>query len=190
MYASTLDYVNLKFNQRWGPKNRLNIPHIPLFVSKSIMQELQNEFSEEFDRTSSHRTRHHNDMQDWSRLDIKSRLRRSRGWSRPWIVQGWRYGIDVDSFNLTQASGNPKKYQFAYSHFVNESTIELPNGTTAVRYKSTIIDYRKTEHPSYMAMWNDIDRNQWKIDKFFKFRKNLHFICVNDKIDHSAEGRL
>ena len=72
MYASTLDYVNLKFNQRWGPKNRLNIPHIPLFVSKSIMQDLQDEFSEEFDRTSSHRTRHHNDMQDWSYLPSSS----------------------------------------------------------------------------------------------------------------------
>ena len=71
---------------------------------------------------------------------------------------------------------------------MNESTTDLANGTTIVRYKSTIIDYRKTEHPSYMSMWNDIDRNQWKIDKFFKFRKNLQFICVNDKIDHSAEG--
>ena len=85
---------------------------------------------------------------------------------------------------------NPKKYQFAYSHFVNESTFNESNGTTTLRYKSTIIDYRKTEHPSYMSMWNDIDRNQWKINKFFKFRKNLQFICVNDKIDHSAEGQL
>ena len=105
-------------------------------------------------------------------------------WSR------WRFGVDHKTSILLEHSGNLSKYQFAYSHFVNESTIELSNGTTAVRYKSTIIDYRKTEHPSYMAMWNDIDRNQWKIDKFFKFRKNLHFICVNDKIDHSAEGRL
>ena len=64
MYSSTMDYVNLKFNQRFGPRNRITIPHIPLFIVKSIMQDLQNQFPKEFERTSSHRTRQHNDMQE------------------------------------------------------------------------------------------------------------------------------
>ena len=36
-YAASLDYVNIKFNERFGRRRRYNVPHIPMFVEKKIM---------------------------------------------------------------------------------------------------------------------------------------------------------
>ena len=37
-WRASLDYVSMKFNEKFGPKRRYNVPHIPLLVDKRIMK--------------------------------------------------------------------------------------------------------------------------------------------------------
>ena len=80
----SLDYVNIKFNQKFSPRRRHNVPHIPIMVDKKIMiglesahekkyhvslhffdsnKELQSIFQAEYDTTSSHTKRYKSEMQ-------------------------------------------------------------------------------------------------------------------------------
>ena len=42
----SLDYVNIKFNQKFSPRRRYNVPHIPMMVDKAIMIGLESSISE------------------------------------------------------------------------------------------------------------------------------------------------
>ncbi|PIK39204.1 putative N-acetylglucosamine-1-phosphotransferase subunits alpha/beta-like [Apostichopus japonicus] len=62
-YGNSLRYVNKLYNKKFGFVARKVPAHMVHMVDVNVMNELQNEFSEEFDLTSSHRIRHSQDMQ-------------------------------------------------------------------------------------------------------------------------------
>ncbi|XP_062850182.1 N-acetylglucosamine-1-phosphotransferase subunits alpha/beta [Trichomycterus rosablanca] len=62
-FADSLRYVNKLLNGKFGFTSRKVPAHMPHMVDRLIMQELQDTFPEGFDKTSSHRVRHSEDMQ-------------------------------------------------------------------------------------------------------------------------------
>ncbi|XP_022527419.2 N-acetylglucosamine-1-phosphotransferase subunits alpha/beta [Astyanax mexicanus] len=62
-FADSLRYVNKLLNGQFGFTSRKVPAHMPHMIDRLVMQELQDTFPEEFDKTSSHRVRHSQDMQ-------------------------------------------------------------------------------------------------------------------------------
>uniref|UniRef100_A0AAY4DAH2 N-acetylglucosamine-1-phosphotransferase subunits alpha/beta n=1 Tax=Denticeps clupeoides TaxID=299321 RepID=A0AAY4DAH2_9TELE len=62
-FADSLRYVNKLLNGQFGFTSRKVPAHMPHMIDRLIMQELQDIFPPEFDKTSSHRVRHSEDMQ-------------------------------------------------------------------------------------------------------------------------------
>ncbi|XP_041833784.1 N-acetylglucosamine-1-phosphotransferase subunits alpha/beta isoform X2 [Melanotaenia boesemani] len=62
-FADSLRYVNKLLNSQFGFTSRKVPAHMPHMIDRLIMQELQDTFPEEFDKTSVHRVRHSEDMQ-------------------------------------------------------------------------------------------------------------------------------
>ncbi|XP_029017081.1 N-acetylglucosamine-1-phosphotransferase subunits alpha/beta [Betta splendens] len=62
-FANSLRYVNKLLNSQFGFTSRKVPAHMPHMIDRLIMQELQDTFPEEFDKTSGHRVRHSEDMQ-------------------------------------------------------------------------------------------------------------------------------
>ncbi|XP_044041995.1 N-acetylglucosamine-1-phosphotransferase subunits alpha/beta isoform X1 [Siniperca chuatsi] len=62
-FADSLRYVNKLLNGQFGFTSRKVPAHMPHMIDRLIMQELQDTFPEEFDKTSLHRVRHPEDMQ-------------------------------------------------------------------------------------------------------------------------------
>lgn len=62
-FADSLRYVNKLLNGQFGFTSRKVPAHMPHMIDRLIMQELQDTFPEEFDKTSRHRVRHSEDMQ-------------------------------------------------------------------------------------------------------------------------------
>ncbi|XP_069020842.1 N-acetylglucosamine-1-phosphotransferase subunits alpha/beta [Embiotoca jacksoni] len=62
-FADSLRYVNKLLNSQFGFTSRKVPAHMPHMIDRLIMQELQDTFPEEFDKTSCHRVRHSEDMQ-------------------------------------------------------------------------------------------------------------------------------
>ncbi|XP_056133052.1 N-acetylglucosamine-1-phosphotransferase subunits alpha/beta [Lampris incognitus] len=62
-FADSLRYVNKLLNGQFGFTSRKVPAHMPHMIDRLIMQELQDIFPKEFDKTSAHRVRHSEDMQ-------------------------------------------------------------------------------------------------------------------------------
>ncbi|XP_007579207.1 N-acetylglucosamine-1-phosphotransferase subunits alpha/beta [Poecilia formosa] len=62
-FADSLRYVNKLLNGQFGFTSRKVPAHMPHMIDRLVMQELQDTFPEEFDKTSAHRVRHSEDMQ-------------------------------------------------------------------------------------------------------------------------------
>ncbi|KAM4614919.1 N-acetylglucosamine-1-phosphotransferase subunits alpha/beta [Polymixia lowei] len=62
-FADSLRYVNKLLNGQFGFTSRKVPAHMPHMIDRLIMQELQDTFPAEFDKTSGHRVRHSEDMQ-------------------------------------------------------------------------------------------------------------------------------
>ncbi|XP_069376510.1 N-acetylglucosamine-1-phosphotransferase subunits alpha/beta isoform X1 [Paralichthys olivaceus] len=62
-FAESLRYVNKLLNSQFGFTSRKVPAHMPHMIDRLIMQEMQDTFPEEFDKTSAHRVRHSEDMQ-------------------------------------------------------------------------------------------------------------------------------
>uniref|UniRef100_A0A8D2PPG8 N-acetylglucosamine-1-phosphotransferase subunits alpha/beta n=1 Tax=Zosterops lateralis melanops TaxID=1220523 RepID=A0A8D2PPG8_ZOSLA len=62
-FADSLRYVNKLLNSKFGFTSRKVPAHMPHMIDRTVMQELQDMFSEEFDKTSFHKVRHSEDMQ-------------------------------------------------------------------------------------------------------------------------------
>ncbi|KAL0280655.1 UNVERIFIED_CONTAM: hypothetical protein PYX00_001881 [Menopon gallinae] len=63
MFAKSLLHVNLLYNKAFGVGQRKVLAHMPHFIDREIMIELQNRFPEEWKNTSSHKLRASTDMQ-------------------------------------------------------------------------------------------------------------------------------
>nr|XP_057934374.1 N-acetylglucosamine-1-phosphotransferase subunits alpha/beta-like [Doryrhamphus excisus] len=62
-FADSLRHVNKLLNRQFGFASRKVPAHMPHMIDRLVMQELQDTFPDEFDRTSGHRVRHPEDMQ-------------------------------------------------------------------------------------------------------------------------------
>ncbi|KFW09720.1 N-acetylglucosamine-1-phosphotransferase subunits alpha/beta, partial [Eurypyga helias] len=62
-FADSLRYVNKLLNSKFGFTSRKVPAHMPHMIDRTVMQELQDMFPEEFDKTSFHKVRHSEDMQ-------------------------------------------------------------------------------------------------------------------------------
>ncbi|OQV20564.1 N-acetylglucosamine-1-phosphotransferase subunits alpha/beta [Hypsibius exemplaris] len=62
-YADSLRHVNRLYNDAFGIESRKVPGHVPHFVDRRVMEELQKKFAVEFDETSGTRIRSPNDMQ-------------------------------------------------------------------------------------------------------------------------------
>nr|XP_057934399.1 N-acetylglucosamine-1-phosphotransferase subunits alpha/beta-like isoform X2 [Doryrhamphus excisus] len=62
-FTESLRYVDRLYNRKFGVMSRKTIAHTPHMIDKLVMQELQNMFPKEFEKTSGHRLRHSEDMQ-------------------------------------------------------------------------------------------------------------------------------
>ncbi|KAG7454505.1 hypothetical protein MATL_G00260380 [Megalops atlanticus] len=62
-FADSLRYVNKLLNGQFGFTSRKVPAHMPHLIDRLVMQELQDMFPAEFDKTSSHKVRHSEDMQ-------------------------------------------------------------------------------------------------------------------------------
>lgn len=63
MFAESLLHVNRLFNSEYGYQARRVPAHMPHFISRGIMERLQEKFKDEFELTSFHKIRQANDMQ-------------------------------------------------------------------------------------------------------------------------------
>jgi hypothetical protein len=63
MYYSSILHVIALFSPLYGFVPRKMIAHMPHFIDRDIMYEMQGKFRDDFVRTSSHRLRHETDMQ-------------------------------------------------------------------------------------------------------------------------------
>ncbi|CAB1437116.1 unnamed protein product [Pleuronectes platessa] len=62
-FGESLRYVNKLLNKQFGFTSRKVPAHMPHMIDRLIMQEMQDTFPEEFDKTSAHHVRHSEDMQ-------------------------------------------------------------------------------------------------------------------------------
>ncbi|XP_072257234.1 N-acetylglucosamine-1-phosphotransferase subunits alpha/beta isoform X2 [Pyxicephalus adspersus] len=62
-FADSLRYVNKLLNGKFGFTSRKVPAHMPHMIDRIVMQELQDLFPAEFDKTSAHKVRHSEDMQ-------------------------------------------------------------------------------------------------------------------------------
>ncbi|XP_061768562.1 N-acetylglucosamine-1-phosphotransferase subunits alpha/beta-like [Nerophis ophidion] len=62
-FADSLRYVDRLYNRKFGIMSRQTIAHTPHMIDKFVMQELQDTFPKEFEKTSSHHLRDSDDMQ-------------------------------------------------------------------------------------------------------------------------------
>ncbi|XP_054609096.1 N-acetylglucosamine-1-phosphotransferase subunits alpha/beta-like isoform X2 [Dunckerocampus dactyliophorus] len=62
-FTESLRYVDRLYNRKFGIMSRKAISHTPHMIDKFVMQELQDMFPKEFEKTSSHHLRHSDDMQ-------------------------------------------------------------------------------------------------------------------------------
>ncbi|XP_029455565.1 N-acetylglucosamine-1-phosphotransferase subunits alpha/beta-like isoform X2 [Rhinatrema bivittatum] len=62
-FADSLRYVNKLLNSKFGFTSRKVPAHMPHMVDRLVMQELQDMYPAEFDKTSAHKVRHSEDMQ-------------------------------------------------------------------------------------------------------------------------------
>ncbi|CAI5786198.1 N-acetylglucosamine-1-phosphotransferase subunits alpha/beta [Podarcis lilfordi] len=62
-FADSLRYVNKLLNSKFGFTSRKVPAHMPHMIDRKVMQELQDLFPAEFDKTSFHKVRHSEDMQ-------------------------------------------------------------------------------------------------------------------------------
>nr|XP_061809459.1 N-acetylglucosamine-1-phosphotransferase subunits alpha/beta-like [Nerophis lumbriciformis] len=62
-FSSSLRYVDNLYNHKFGRSARRVIAHAAHMIDKLVMQELQDTFPQEFQKTSSHHLRHSDDMQ-------------------------------------------------------------------------------------------------------------------------------
>ncbi|XP_018412134.1 PREDICTED: N-acetylglucosamine-1-phosphotransferase subunits alpha/beta [Nanorana parkeri] len=62
-FADSLRYVNKLLNGKFGFTSRKVPAHMPHMIDRIVMQELQDLFPAEFDKTSAHKVRHFEDMQ-------------------------------------------------------------------------------------------------------------------------------
>jgi len=62
-FGGSLRHVNALYNKEFGKENRKAPAHMPHFIDRDIMSELQSHWPNEYDRTSSHRFRAWDDMQ-------------------------------------------------------------------------------------------------------------------------------
>nr|XP_033809201.1 N-acetylglucosamine-1-phosphotransferase subunits alpha/beta isoform X2 [Geotrypetes seraphini] len=62
-FADSLRYVNKLLNSKFGFTSRKVPAHMPHMVDRIVMQELQDMYPAEFDKTSTHKVRHSEDMQ-------------------------------------------------------------------------------------------------------------------------------
>jgi hypothetical protein len=62
-FGNSIKYVNNIFDQNFGHRFRKVICHTPHYMKKSVIEDLQNTFPEEFEKTSSHKFRSNDDMQ-------------------------------------------------------------------------------------------------------------------------------
>ncbi|KGL84984.1 N-acetylglucosamine-1-phosphotransferase subunits alpha/beta, partial [Tinamus guttatus] len=62
-FADSLRYVNKLLNSKFGFTSRKVPAHMPHMIDRTVMQELQDMFPDEFDKTSLHKVRHSEDMQ-------------------------------------------------------------------------------------------------------------------------------
>ncbi|NWV23957.1 GNPTA phosphotransferase, partial [Origma solitaria] len=62
-FADSLRYVNKLLNSKFGFTSRKVPAHMPHMIDRTVMQELQDMFPGEFDKTSFHKVRHSEDMQ-------------------------------------------------------------------------------------------------------------------------------
>eukprot|EP01091_Cochliopodium_minus_P005561 TRINITY_DN1546_c0_g1_i1.p1 TRINITY_DN1546_c0_g1~~TRINITY_DN1546_c0_g1_i1.p1 ORF type:complete len:384 (+),score=84.52 TRINITY_DN1546_c0_g1_i1:1-1152(+) len=62
-HISSMVHVNHLYNEKFGKKNRYKIAHVPLFLNKKILSNLQKTFLPQFLSTSSNKFRSPNDMQ-------------------------------------------------------------------------------------------------------------------------------
>ncbi|XP_061523335.1 N-acetylglucosamine-1-phosphotransferase subunits alpha/beta isoform X2 [Phycodurus eques] len=62
-FADSLRHVNKLLNRQFGFASRKVPAHMPHMIDRLVMQELQDTFPDDFDKTSAHRVRHSDDMQ-------------------------------------------------------------------------------------------------------------------------------
>ncbi|XP_030071271.1 N-acetylglucosamine-1-phosphotransferase subunits alpha/beta isoform X2 [Microcaecilia unicolor] len=62
-FADSLRYVNKLLNSKFGFTSRKVPAHMPHMIDRIVMQELQDMYPAEFDKTSAHKVRHSEDMQ-------------------------------------------------------------------------------------------------------------------------------
>nr|XP_057919905.1 N-acetylglucosamine-1-phosphotransferase subunits alpha/beta-like isoform X2 [Doryrhamphus excisus] len=62
-FSESLRFVDRLYNRKFGIKSRKSPAHTPHLFDKSIIQELKDTFPKEFERTSSNKLRHSDDMQ-------------------------------------------------------------------------------------------------------------------------------
>jgi len=62
-YGDSLKHVNNLMNQAFGPSPRKVPAHMPHYLQKSIIQDMQDKWPAQFDETSTHKLRSPRDMQ-------------------------------------------------------------------------------------------------------------------------------
>lgn len=62
-YAESLLYVNKIYNKAYGLERRRVPAHMPHLLDRTVIEEMQEKFANEFEKTSSHRVRNSEDMQ-------------------------------------------------------------------------------------------------------------------------------
>ena len=211
-FGESLKYVNRLYSKAFRPEVRKVPAHMPHFIRKDVMEELQARFPEQFEETSSHQLRSPRDMQyafsyNYYIIDMPEAFNLSRTWSEYFDVDA-SGELDENEFwtlLVYLCGGTPTDGE------LNRTLAEIANCTgkkpedklwplrldelarcneTAERLRKSM-DKRKYRHEEFdtatvgfVMVWNNDTTLQGKLDGI---RFNRHkFICINDNIDHSS----
>ena len=75
---------------------------------------------------------------------------------------------------------NDMQTQFSYYNWLIEAPKSQAQLTPGI-YKSTRVS---TSGIYYIPWWTDMRKNQPAIDKFFRMKSGIKFLCINDLMEH------
>jgi len=211
-FADSLKFVNKLLNKEFGPSARKVPAHMPHFIDKRVMIDLQNKWSAEFDATSSHQLRDRHDMQySFSYMYFLAHQR------IPFNMENvWREYLDVDHDGIlndneirtlaVHIGGGPIKGNYLHevkgqllNCTADNVTIDFDtvSNCTEIRVKLEKHFGKKTKN-KHQTLESDevaflmVNNNATNVEKSLDGirERRQKFVCLNDNMNHTDPSSI
>lgn len=211
-FGESLKYVNRLYSKTFKPEVRKVPAHMPHFISKDVMEELQARFPSQFEETSSHKLRSPRDMQYafsymYYIIDMPEAFNLSETWGTyfdtdasgdldenefwtliVYISGGTPTGQELNETLKEIANCTGKKVEEDLWPIRLEEFARCNKTTERIRISMNKHKYHHEEFDSssvgFVMVWNNDTTLQGKLDGI-RFRRHK-FICLNDNVDHNS----